>query len=1435
MSGFSVKKPYTVLVGVVLVIVLGVVSFMKTTTDLLPNISLPYVIVVTTYPGASPETVETVVTQPVEAVMATVSNIESIQSVSSESYSMVILEFAQSTNMDSISLEIREKLDQIKAYWNDSVGNPMIMKLNPNMLPIMIAAVGVDGMDDAQVSSFVQDQVMPELESIEGVASASASGLLEKSVHVVIRKEKVDQMNEKVRKAIDEKMADARKELEDGRQKIEDGQKELLDGQKGITDGQKGLLDGQKQLEDGKKQLAEKQEETLNQLAATKSMLTTAKTQLEATKATMTLAKGVVDPLMTRLDDLEKQLDSLSEQMKEALDDMAESVSGGNEGSGTGSGDGGSGSGSGEGGSGTGEGGGESGNGEGSAGEGSSAGGDGGSGSGNEGSGTGETSGSGSGSSEGGAATGEGSGTDASDNQSSLSEELQKAYDASREQIRQSLNAMREQILDSQFLKDAAEKYPALKEALERLEKIDPNAEPKTLIEILRETLKTLQNTINSTLGTLDGTLKTVNEGLEAIEKGELTAAIEFANASVGITLGEYQMEMSKSQLDAAQEQIKTGQEQLDAALEQLEEGEKQLEEAKESAYEQADMQNVLTVSTIEGLLTAQNFSMPAGYVTEDGVSYLIRVGDKPTSVEELQQLPLIDMHMEGVDAIVLGDVADVFYADNSDAIYTNVNGSAGVILSLQKQTGYSTGDVSDKLTEKFAKMMKEDSNLHIITLMDQGIYIDLVMDSIINNILFGAGLAILILLIFLRDLRPTMVVAFSIPISLVTAIVCMYFSGVTLNVISLSGLALGIGMLVDNSIVVIENIYRMRGEGASMVEAAVAGAKEVAGAILASTLTTVCVFLPIVFTEGITRQLFVDMGLTIAYSLFASLIIALTVVPALASKMLTGSSLKKETKLFEKFIAGYGKVLAGALKVKPLVFLLVIVVLALSFWGAVSNGTAFMPDMESTQMTVNVQLADEAQLSDTAEVTDRVVELLLEMEDVTDAGAMTSSGASIMGMLGAGGSTNAATIYVVTKEDKKTTNAELAAQILEETAELPAEITVETNSMDMSALGGSGITVQVRGRDLDTLRSIAREVAAIVESVEGTENVSDGLAETGTELRIHVKKDEAVKYGLTVAQVFAQVMEKVADASSSTVLSGNDQDYSVYVSNDQDEALTRKLIKGIEISGTGENQAPVKVLLNEIADFEDEKSLDSINRIDQSRYIAVSAEIAEGYNVGLVSRELERKMRDYKVPEGYRLVYTGENETINDAMEQLMLMLILAIVFMYLIMVAQFQSLLSPFIIMFTIPLAFTGGFLGLYFSGSEISVIAMIGFVMLSGIIVNNGIVLIDYMNQLRESGMERREAILTAGRTRLRPVLMTALTTILALSTMVFSNDMGAALSKPMAVVTIGGLLYGTILTLIVIPCIYDVFAGGEDRRKMKKARRQLKELVEGDEKE
>lgn len=1353
-SKFSVKKPYTVLVGVVLVIVLGIVSFTRMTTDLLPNISLPYVIVMTTYVGASPETVETVVTKPVEASMATVSNIESISSISSENYSMVILEFAQSADMNAVSLEIRENLDQIKSYWDDSVGNPIIMKLNPDMLPVMMVAVGVDDMEYAQISAYVNDTLMPEVESLEGVASASAIGLLEESVNVIIRQEKVDALNEQIYASIDEKMREAQEELEEGRQTIADSRQELEDGKKEISDGIKELNSGRTELQEGKEELSKTQEETAAKLAETKNQLLTAKTSLDAARTTLTTNLTTAKALQAGIDEMDKVIKNTTQYITEYGKLIGKmSVSG--------------------------------------------------------------------------------SDVDIDD------------------QTKAQINQLKSDFLGNDIVKQMGANEQAAP-MIDKLKELDW-AEPENFQTVyanlglitagvstqvmsqrsnMEQSLNALTNglgveayetTVNQTIATIDENLAKVNSGLIEVEKGELTAAVEFANAASQINLGEYQMELAQTQLDAAREQIKTGEEQLTEAEKQLQEGEEQLEEARQEAYDSADMTEILTVDMIKNLLTAQNFSMPAGYVTEDGVDYLVRVGDKPATLEELEALPLMDLHMEGVPVITLGDVADVFYADNSAEIYTNVNGNPGCMLSIQKQTGYSTGEVSDLLKEKFADMMEEDESLQVITLMDQGIYIDLVMDSILSNILWGGLLAILILLLFLKDIRPTLVVACSIPISLVTAIVCMYFSGVTLNIISLSGLALGIGMLVDNSIVVIENIYRMRSEGQPIREAAIEGAREVTGAIFASTLTTVCVFAPIVFTEGITRQLFVDMGLTIAYSLLASLIIALTVVPAMASKMLTKTKEQKEGRFFAALTRGYEKALGGALKVKSLVLIFSLAMLVISFALAWTNGTAFMTDMDSTQMTVSVQLAEDATLEETGELTDTVVERILEIEDVTDVGAMAST--SSLSLLTGGGnsSTNRADIYVVASEDKKMSNEEIARIILEKTADLDAEITVDTSSMDMSAMGGSGIAIQVRGRDLDTLQQIAGEVAAVVESVEGTCQVSDGMEESSEELRITIDKEKAVQYGLTVAQVYAQIMPKLADASNATTLEAAQKDYVVYVSNESDTALTRAMMADLLIKGTDEEGKEIEIPLSEIAELSAAQSLDSISRADQNRYIEVSAAIADGYNVGKVSSKVEAKLADYQLPEGYSLVFSGENEMINDAISQILLMLLLAIILMYLIMVAQFQSLKLPFIIMFTIPLAFTGGLLGLFISGSEISVIALIGFVMLAGIIVNNGIVLIDYMNQLREKGMEKREAILTAGRTRLRPVLMTALTTILALSTMVFSRDMGAEMTKPMAITTIGGLLYGTLLTLVVVPCIYDLFSREKKPKTAKESRK------------
>ena len=1359
-SKFSVRKPYTVLVGVVLAIVLGVVSFTRMTADLLPSISLPYVIVMTTYIGASPETVETVVTQPVEAAMATVSNIESISSTSSENYSMVVLEFAQTADMNAVSLEIRESLDQIKSYWDDSVGNPIIMKLNPDMLPVMIAAVGVEGMDYAQISTYAQESIMPELESIEGVASVSATGLLEESVNVIIRQDKIDAINNLIHAAIDDKMKEAEEELADARKELEDGRKELEDGRKELEDGQRELEDGRKDLESGKQELADKKSDTAQQLADTKRDLLTAKADLEAAKMNLTTNLTTAAQLnagIAKINTLTDILVNAPEQYARACLKLYTSVSGGDA--------------------------------------------------------------------------------------------------AGEAQAKMEIENLKASYMGSEIVSQMKGVDPQLDEMLDSLQRMDwTNRDSVVTVSAVltfmadsgsnqivaqREKLEDALNALTTGLGydayseiavstieTLDEQLALVNSGLVEVEKGQLEAALGFADASSQISLGEYQMKLVENQLNSAKDQIKTGEDALKDAEKQLTDGEKQLADAKEDAYEQADMAKILTVDTVKGLLTAQNFSMPAGYVTEEGINYMVRVGDKPSTVEELRALPLMDMHMDGVPVITLGEVADVFYTDNSDSIYTNVDGSAGVMLTIQKQTGYSTGEVSDLLAKRFEQLMEENAGLSLITLMDQGIYIDLVMDSIVNNILFGGLLSILILLLFLKDIRPTVVVAFSIPISLVTAIVCMYFSGVTLNIISLSGLALGIGMLVDNSIVVIENIYRLRGEGYSVKEAAMEGAGEVAGAIMASTLTTVCVFLPIVFTEGITRQLFVDMGLTIAYSLLASLVIALTVVPAMSSKMLVKTKKQKEGKLFGGLVKAYEKLLGGALRVKPLVLVLVLILLVLSIALAFTNGTAFMSDMDSTQLTVTVSMAEDATLAETAEMTDRIVDTILSIEDVQNVGAMTNS--SSMAMLGGGGnsSTTETTIYVVTKEDKSMTNEEIAKIIEEKTAGFEAEIAIDTSSMDMTALGGSGISIQVRGRDLDTLQRIAGEIAAIIESVEGTADVSDGLEDTDEELRILVNRDEAVHYGLTVAQVFSQLYSKLAEAGSATTLAASEKDYSVYVMNGSDIELTRALVQELKIDGTDENGENVKIPLAEIAEFVNTESLNSISRADQTRYVAVSAAIEEGYNVGLVSSAVERKLAQYEVPAGYSLVSSGENDMIVDAMQQIVLMLVLAVVFMYLIMVAQFQSLLSPFIIMFTIPLAFTGGFLGLFFSGSEVSVIALIGFVMLAGVIVNNGIVLIDYMNQLREGGMEKKQAIMEAGRTRLRPVLMTALTTILALSTMVFSNDMGSEMAKPMAVVTIGGLLYGTLLTLVVIPCIYDIFSrekNGPEKKEKKENRR------------
>ena len=1338
LSKFSVKKPYTVMVGIVLVLILGVVSFMNMTTDLLPNMNLPYALVMTTYPGASPEEVEMVVTKPVEQAMATVSNIENIQSVSSENVSMVILEFSQSTNMDSVSLEMRENLDQIESYWDDSIGSPIIMKLNPSMMPVMIAAVEQDDMDSVEITSLVNDELLSELESLEGVASVNTSGEVEESVQVIIREDKIKSMNNKIADALGVSFADAREEMADAESELDNAQAELDSGKAQMESGKTAMAS---QLSGAKSQLQSKQMDVLKSEVDLDNKLA----QIEESEAELIKSEQELAKQEQQLLEAEQAKTTLPQKLSELNAQKAQLEAG------------------------------------------------------------------------------------IASLEALKNSEEYKGYLKLKEQLSQA---------EAAGDQETAEYLRAQIEAAE--------AEMATQLGSLGLTSYT-EEAIDAAITQLNANLDLVNSGIAQVEAAQAQlpddqtiadGKAQIADGKAQIAAGKAQLASAKNQINSAKQQIASGKVTLEQALAtlnekeisatiemasaqaqlasgqskidegkaQLEEGKKQLEEKEDEALDSAKLDDKITPDMISKIMTAQNFSMPAGYVTEEGIQYLVRVGDKFTDTKDMEDLVLFDMGLDGLDPIKLSDVADVVVTDNSSEVYARINGKPGVLLSMQKQTGYSTGEVSNRIKEKFEELIEETEGLHITALMDQGVYIDLVVNSVLKNLVSGAILAIIILFLFLKDVRPTAIVACSIPISLMGAVGLMYFTGISLNIISLSGLALGVGMLVDNSIVVIENVYRLRSLGVPIRKAAVQGARQVAGAITASTLTTVCVFLPIIFTEGITRQLFVEMGLTIGYSLLASLVIALTLVPSMSVGLLKKTKEKKHP-LLDRMTAAYEKIMEKVLNRKAIVLVGALALLIVSAFLAIRKGTAFLPSMESTQASISVTMPKGSSLEETGDMTDEIMERLKDISDIEEMGAMAGGGSSLMNLDG-GGSADTSSIYLILSEDKELSGVQLEKEIVKRPEDLDCEIVVSTNNMDMSALGGSGIQVQIKGKDLDKLQEIAEDITAILEDTEGLEQVSDGMEESTEELRLVIDKAAASEHNLTVAQVYQQIQSKLAESGTATTLSTDIKDYDVVVIDEKQTEYTRNDVKDFMIEATDQEGNTEEIPLEKLASFEDAKGPDTIQRKNQSRYINVSAEVGSGYNVGLVGNDVQKKLDKYEVPDGYSVEMIGEDETIQEAMTEVMKMMGLAVVFIYLIMVAQFQSLLSPFIVMFTMPLAFTGGFLGLVIAGQEVSVIAMIGFVMLCGIIVNNGIVLVDYTNQLRAGGMEKRKAIITAGKTRMRPILMTALTTILGLSTMAAGIGMGSDMVQPMAVVTIGGLLYGTLLTLFVVPCIYDI---------------------------
>ena len=1226
MAKFSVKKPLTVFVVVLAVIVLGVVSYLKMTPDLIPNMDFPYVIIVTADPGASPEAVESDITKPMEQSMATLDQIKEVTSTSKNSVSMVLLEFEDGVNMDTISVDIQQKISVLQGQWDDMVGTPYVLKINPSVLPVMVAAVSKEGMDVYDLSDLVTDELTNKLEGISGVASVSASGAVTREAHVILDQQKMDELSATLEDAVKKQLKKAETKLRDAEKKIEDGQSALNSAKRDVADGVAGA------------------------------------------------AGDAVDKVRDELRDVYKNLED----------------------------------------------------------------------------------------------------TDIRD------------------------------IIGGLFT--------------------DPD---KTLEELQKN---------------LDELKASLSKLMDELESGRLRAQVEGTVSDLVVSLMDGMTQLTEAQI------------QLDQAKTQVESGLKQISDAYKKVSEQTDLGGMLTISTVSGLLTAQNFSMPAGYISDDsGVSYMVSVGQKITTSGELEEMVLFDLGLEGVEPIRLGDVATVAVTDDADQLYTKLDEENGILLSFTKQSNYATAEVSNNISDRFKTLEAQYEGLSFVPLMDQGDYIYLIVETIMSSLLWGALFSVVVLFLFLRDWRPTVITLVSIPVSVIFAVVLMYCTGVTINMISLSGLAVAVGMLVDNSVVVIENIYRLRAKGATIIQAAVSGAQQVLGAVTASTLTTVCVFAPIIFVEGLTRQMFTDLALTITYSLMASLLVSLTLVPAMASGILRRDFTPKPG-LLDKLYPAYRRAIVFALDHKAGVLLLSLVLLVTTGWGAVSRGFTFMPEIDMNNLSLSVTMPEGTTREEAVALADEVMERVMTVENVSDVGFMMGSGT--MGGLSLTSTSNSdydVTGYITMPEG--TFGSDAGREIEALCADLPCTVTASgVMSGMMSYMTGSGVSLSVYGNDMEELQSAARALGQRMSQAEGVVSVSDGLEDAAPALQVLVDRNKAMTKGITVAQIYMQVAAAMSDSTTVSTVTLDGDSMEMIVDAAEDGKLTREKLLELTIdpgsgmtsamggstsmssasasSGlsqlTGEDSGDEDKTfkLGDVAEIRETVSMNTISRDQQRRCITVTASIADGYNVTKVTSEVQRLVNSLTLPDTVTVEFNGENEQIMDAMGQLMLMLLLGVVLVYLIMVAQFQSLKSPFIVMFTIPLAFTGGFMALLIAGIEVSVVSLIGFVMLVGIIVNNGIVLVDYINQQRLAGMERREAVIDACVTRLRPILMTSLTTILGLIVTAVAKNAGTALIQPIALVCIGGLLYATLMTLFVVPCMYEIM----NRRELRKINEDELQLVD-----
>ena len=1273
MEKFSVKKPFTVLVAVIMVLMLGFVSISNMQTNLLPDVNTPYLMVVTVYPGASPERVESEVSDVMQNALGTVAGVEKVTATSAENYSLLLMQFSDDTDMNSAMVKVSNKVDQTTASLPSSCLTPSIIEYSLNMNAFMTVAVSREGSDVYDLSEFVSDTLVPYVERKGGVSSVSTNGLIEKMVQVQLSQEKIDAINEKLLEVIDVQLADARKQLESAEAQIEAGRKEYNRQFKNYSNTVSDTM-----MQEMSGQVGDAIEVVRKQAQA----LLDSVNQLIAVVQEPEIQQALIDVR----DGLQRVMDKFNETGMKDIDSLIEIV------------------------------------------------------------------------------------TELRDITDKLTGALQ--------QLQQRLNT--ESGTEGSTAADLADDLQ------------------------VQQSLNTVYNTLNDVIKAMDdvpGLTKTFSDAIGNFSQQQMQAYMKFTEARE--MLNEYEKQLAEAKQTYA--------------------------DAEEKAMASSDVSKLLDIDTLAQLIYAQNFSMPAGYVKDSsGKSWLLKVGEEYDSIEDISGALLL--HVDGFGDVRLSDVADVEVIDNAEASYTRLNGERAAVLKIYKGATSSASEVSDNCLSAFQELEAQYDGLHVVVLSNQGNYITIIVKSILSSMVIGAALAIIVLAIFLRDVKPTLVVGFSIPLSVLFAVVLMYFTGMDLNVMTLAGLSLGIGMLVDNSIVVIENIYRLRGRGVPAARAAVQGAKQVGMSVVASTLTSVCVFLPVVFSSSIVKSLMQPMSLCIGYCLMASLIVALTVVPAAASTVLKKAE-PKQLKWFDKIQDKYAKSLEWCFRHRALPLLAAVVLLAFCGWRVFSMGVELLPTITSNEAIVTLSTTKDLSKEDSYAIAGKAVEAMLEVDHVEEVGITTDTRVAgmdigqlglptaITDLLNAANSYGTYQVNVMLDESLSSSEIETARQALEDALSGIEDCTAKVEISGMQELTSqlaSGLSVKIYGADAETLSQLSEKVVDIVNDTEGFANATNGLGSGDATINLHIDRDKVRSYGLTVAQVYQQIAAKLTTTTTAqTPVTVDGSTMSVQISNNLDPVTKENMMditfETTVMSADGTTSTGTCTLAD-MATWDTGSAPDSITSEDQTQYVSVTADTLDGYNTTVQARVLEKKLNEFalsdEMPEGCSFSMGGESDSVNFMVNEMVQWLSLALPFVYLVMVAQFQSLLSPFIVLFTIPLAFTGGLLGMLFTGQQLTMISLMGFIVLMGTVVNNGIVFVDYANQLRLGGMERRAALVATGKTRMRPILMTTLTTVLAMLQMVFSNDMASQLMSGMAIVIICGLSYATLMTLYIVPILYDI---------------------------